>query len=641
MTTAIPHPLFAYVGAFVAELPRAGVQHAVVCPGSRSTPLAMALADQADMRVWMHVDERSAAFFALGMAKTLRAPVALVCTSGTAAANFFPAIVEAQFSHVPLLVLTADRPPELREVGAPQAIDQLRLYGTQVKWFHEVALPEATPAALRYIRVLADRAAALAQAIPAGPVHLNFPFREPLVPPPEPPREATNGQLNQHLLKKKGKKTDPAYSPAEPEVSNAEPAAPAVVVTAAQATILPPHRIYALADQCWNTPRGLIVVGPNAEPDLAEGVLTIAAELNYPVLVDPLSGLRGATNHDAVLCASYDAFLRDDAFSAANPPQMILRFGAMPVSKPLLLYLQRYATCPQVVIDGNGGWDDPALLATEMIHADPTRFCHDLHEDLKYRFDRDYAHLNPWLEQWRTAEQVTQATLRTAITAFPEPFEGRVFTELADLLPANATLFVGNSMPVRDLDTFFWHAPGVRVLCNRGANGIDGVVSSALGACAAQPEAPTVLVVGDLSFYHDLNGLLAAKLHQLNLTIVLINNDGGGIFSFLPQAAHPAHFEQLFGTPTGLDFAPVVQMYGGTFHPMTDWDQFREDITASLHQGGLRVIQVATERASNVAMHHALWQAVGTALREHLPKGILQADQVSSTVHPLTPEDAS
>jgi len=223
-----------------------------------------------------------------------------------------------------------------------------------------------------------------------------------------------------------------------------------------------------------------------------------------------------------------------------------------------------------------------------------------------------------WFTTWRDVDKVTQQTLQHVIQDFNELFEGRVFIELAGLLPGGTTLYAGNSMPVRDLDTFFWCSEHrIRIMGNRGANGIDGVVSSALGASAgAQQNEPTVLVLGDLSFFHDLNGLLAARLHQLNLTIVLINNDGGGIFSFLPQAAYPEHFDQLFGTPIGLDFRLAVQMYGGQFQKIDGWEEFRKAVNRGLHTGGLHVIEVPTERASNVHMHRQLWEVIGKTLNE-------------------------
>lgn len=608
---------YAYVGAFVDELYRSGLHHVVICPGSRSTPLALTFAAYPQIRCWMHVDERSAAFFALGLAKRLSQPVALLCTSGTAAANFFPAIVEANLTHVPLLVLTADRPPELRECGAPQAIDQNRLYGAHVKWYVEAALPEANNASLRYIRTIADRVLARTRGTPAGPVHVNLPLREPLTPAPIPDQPLLPIEQRDSLAWQ-GRPAGQPYT----EVLWSEDA--------------------SVEDLCGDligemrtSPRGLIIVGPQTDPELGDLLTLLARQTGYPVLADPLSQLRERISQEQNLrIASYDAFLRNECFCARYAPQLILRFGAMPTSKPLLLYLKQHAdVCKQILIDPHHGWDEPTQLAARIFYAEAKRFCRELtgmldnsqmqpaekgrgqisHEREEQRERRD------WTDAWLQADRVTRAALFTAIGDFTELFEGRVFTELAEWaerLPSWSLLYVGNSMPVRDMDTFFWpraHVP----LClgNRGANGIDGVISSALGASAAGgTETSAVLVIGDLSFYHDLNGLLAARLHGLNLTIILVNNNGGGIFSFLPQAAYPEHFEQLFGTPTSLDFRPAVEMYGGTFQRVSNWSDFRYALNEGVSAGGLRVIEVPTERESNVSMHRQLWQVVEQAL---------------------------
>ena len=362
--------------------------------------------------------------------------------------------------------------------------------------------------------------------------------------------------------------------------------------------------------------RGLIIVGPIEDPALVEPLVLLARYLGYPILADPLSQLRYGNHERSMALSSYDAFLRIDSFIESAQPEFILRFGAMPTSKPLLLYLKRYASCPLVVIDGNGGWEEPTQLASALIHANPAALCQSLLNVLE---QSDKVSLSQaWVTMWQEAEKVTRQTLQNAIQDFSEFFEGRVFTELAGLLPGGTTLYVGNSMPLRDLDTFFWSSEQhIRVMGNRGANGIDGIISSALGASAAAAQhEPTALVLGDLSFFHDLNGLLAARLHQLNLTIVLINNDGGGIFSFLPQAAYPEHFEQLFGTPTGLDFRLAVEMYDGQFQKVASWEQFRKAVIRGLHTGGLHVIEVPTERASNVKMHRQLWEAIEKSLNE-------------------------
>lgn len=596
------NPTYTYVGAFVNELQRGGLRHAVLCPGSRSTPLALTLATHPEIRCWMQLDERCAAFFALGLAKRLNQPVVLLCTSGTAAANFFPAIVEAHLTHVPLLVLTADRPPELRECGAPQAIDQNRLYGMHVKWFVEAALPEANDASLRYIRTMANRALAYTQAVPAGPIHVNMPFREPLTPAPLPAQPLPPDEQRDPLAWQ-GRPANQPYT----AVRRGWPSAAGLV--------------WNFARQIEASPRGLILVGPQTDPALVELLLLVARKAGYPILADPLSQMRGRGEENDALIMSYDAFLRTEDFLIRYEPQLIIRFGAMPTSKPLLLYLKRYPACPQVLIDEQYAWEEPTQLVEQVFHVGANNFCrmldnalNDIQQECKPRNAKERI---IWTEAWLKAERVTREALALAIGDLPALFEGRVFTELADMLASGSLLYVGNSMPVRDMDTFFWpQAHALRCLGNRGANGIDGVISSALGASAADNSTgPTVLVIGDLSFYHDLNGLLAAKLHHLNLTIILVNNNGGGIFSFLPQAAYPAHFEQLFGTPTDLDFRPVVEMYGGIFQRVTNWDDFRHAFKAGLIEGGLCVIEVPTERESNVAMHRHLWQVVEQALK--------------------------
>ena len=569
-----------YVGALVDELGRAGVEHVVVSPGSRSTPLALTFAAQSRIRLWMQYDERSAAFFALGMAKASRRPVAIVCTSGTAAANYLPALVEARLARVPLVVLTADRPPELRDVGAPQTIDQVCLYGEQVKWFADALLPEASLNALRYVRTLADRAVATALAEPAGPVHLNLPFREPLVP----------------------------ALPAEPDPTACADGAPYVAVTTGRRTP-DPAVVAELADRLRRAERPLIVCGPQNDPCLPPAVSRVAAAARVPLLADPLSGVRCGPHELGHVVATYDAFLRDEGFTAEGP-DLVLRFGAMPTSKPVLLFLQRHPTAQQVVVDGAAGWEEPTLLASGMLQVDGARLCEAL-----VRVSPTTETNRAWSRRWLAAERAAREEIEQTLTSIDEPFEGRVFAELAELLPDGATLFAGNSMPVRDLDTFWPAGPrNVRFLSNRGANGIDGVVSSALGAAAAS-NGPLVLAIGDVSLYHDMNGLLAAKLHPLDATIVLLNNDGGGIFSFLPQAeSGGAHFEPLFGTPHGLDFRPAVEMYGGRFTSVGTWPAFRAEVSGAIGRSGLDVIEVRTERVRNVELHRKFWSAVAAAL---------------------------
>jgi 2-succinyl-5-enolpyruvyl-6-hydroxy-3-cyclohexene-1-carboxylate synthase len=585
--TATAQALDTVVGAFVAELARAGVRHVCACPGSRSAPLAIKLAQHADVKVWMHLDERSAAYFGLGLARALRQPVALLATSGTAAANFFPAVVEAFLARVPLVVLTADRPHELRDVGAAQTIDQQRLYGQHAKWFFDLPEPEVGPSPehVRLVRSVAARAVGTAQAEPAGPVHLNWPFREPLIP--ETPTTAT------------------------PAVWGAR-AGGRPYVHVSNGRLAPNNDLAAtLADDLLTSPRGLIVCGAQDDPDLPAALARLAERLGYPILADPLSGVRRGPHDRSLVVDAYDAFLRHASTIEQLAPQVVLRFGAPATSKPVLLYLQQHASARQIVVDP-GGWREPTGLASDMLRVDPRLLC----DALASQSARPDAR-STWAQTWLEINAVTRQSIERQMHGQAELFEGKIFSgsALAALLPADALLYAGNSMPVRDLDTFLpAAAEPLRCLSNRGANGIDGVVSSALGASAAGV-GPVVLVIGDVSFYHDLNGLLAARKHALDLLVVLVNNDGGGIFSFLPQADLPGDdFERLFGTPHGLDFRPFAEGYGGRFTCVGDWPGFVRAVRDGLARGGLCVVEVPTDRARNVVLHRELWGGVAEAL---------------------------
>ena len=577
--------LRAYVGAFVDELARAGVTDLCMCPGSRSTPLALVFAQQSAIKLWIHLDERSASFFALGMAKAQRRPVALLCTSGTAAVNFAPAVAEAFYSSVPLVVLTADRPAELRDVGATQTIDQTRLYGSHVKWFQEMLLPETSPAALRHARTIADRAVALARAETPGPVHLNFPFREPLIP----------------------------------EISGSEPAwgardgfAPVASVVEGRRE-LAPRDLEALSTQLRSVSRGLIVCGPQDAPDLPEAVTALAERLSWPLLADVLSQVRRGQHVNANVLDSFDAFLRDPSTVASLEPELILRFGATPVSKPVMQFLERDVGVPQIVVVEGTSWTDAQSSASQLVYAEPASLCASLRALLP---DEDEAPERvEWLGAWREADATARRSLSESLEAADALSEPAVFHRLAALLPERAIVYAGNSMPVRDLDSFFGAGPqSQRFLCNRGTSGIDGVVSSALGV-AAVSDAPVVLTIGDISFYHDMNGLLAARRFGLNATIIVINNGGGGIFSFLPQYDDPQHFETLFGTPHGLDFRLTAELYGLRYaRPETPAD-FDAAVRHSLKAGGVNVIEVRTERDANLTTHRELWSRANAALR--------------------------
>ena len=578
--------LYAFVAAFVDELARCGVTHVNVCPGSRSTPLAVLFHQHPGFKVWTHLDERSAAYFALGQARAGRRPAAVLGTSGTATLNFAPAVAEAFYGRVPLLILTADRPPELQEVGATQTISQSRLYGRHAKKGVDMALPEGGRDALRYVRATANRAVADSVAVPAGPVHVNFPFREPLIP------VAEEGASSAHLSR------------------------PSVVVMQGPQT-LPPPAAADLAGDLRRAKRGLIVCGPQDDPGFPDAVARLGRTLRFPVLADVLSQVRRGA-HAADVVDGYDAFLRDPRIVSELVPDLVLRFGATPVSKPLQQFLQGLRSSRQLLVAPAGELHDPALAATDRLQVDPSTFCEDLSAQLAKMGEPGGGRFD-WSRSWQRVNARTRAALKDCLGDSATLSEPRVFDDLDSVLPPGATLFAGNSMPVRDLDSFF--AADSRpawFLANRGASGIDGVVSTALGASSVSAP-PCVLVIGDLSLYHDMNGLLAARQHALRATIVVLHNDGGGIFSFLPQAEAVASFEELFGTPHGLDFRHAAALYGLDYCEVNRSAEFRKALEASFRRPGTDLIVVHTNREANVRLHRRLWQDVSRRLRSENP----------------------
>jgi 2-succinyl-5-enolpyruvyl-6-hydroxy-3-cyclohexene-1-carboxylate synthase len=595
---AAPNRATAFAIALFQELARAGVRDVCLCPGSRSTPLAMATAQQRELRCWTHIDERSAGFFALGLAKASRAPVALVCTSGTAAANFLPAVIEAHYACVPLLLLTADRPPELRECGAGQTIDQVHLYGRHVRWFAEPAPPEAGGSALRAARALASRAVATAAGRPAGPVHLNLPFREPLEPR-EVPGDVPADLAERDPLAAAGRGRDAftAVTVGAPLASNATADALAGLV-----------RTHA---------RGVIACGPLDDPDaLPAAVARLARLAGWPLLADPTSQLRrGPHVGDAPVIAASDLFLRDEAFASDHAPEVILRLGGTPTSKALRLWIERQAPEHLLLIDPDGGWNDPSHLASQVLHVDPTALFAAVCERIE---SGPVGARGVWLADFVAAERRALAAIDACLAEENALLEPRAVRELADALPDAALLYVSNSMPVRDVDAFLPASPRpLRVLCNRGANGIDGMLSSALGAAAAGCGRVTLLT-GDLAFAHDIGGLLAAHRHGLDANIVVLNNDGGGIFSYLPVAAYadPADFEANFRTPHGVDFEPAARGFGASFTRVESTEHFSAARKENLDAPGTHVIELPIDRDRSVAHHHRIQAAVAAALGE-------------------------
>jgi 2-succinyl-5-enolpyruvyl-6-hydroxy-3-cyclohexene-1-carboxylate synthase len=515
------------------------------------------------------------------MAKSIKRPVALLCTSGTAGANYYPAVIEASYSRIPLIVLTADRPHELREVGAPQAIDQLHLYGHHVKAFFEMPIPEKEKSVIRHARMTCARAVSTACNHPIGPVHLNFPFREPLIP-----------QLDNEDLFKNEERNEKYV-----QIENGK-------------WTLNHSQFEVLATKLVNNRNGIIICGPMDEVGFTEGITELAQKLNFPILADPLSQLRSGEHDAELIIDCYDNFLRNEGAKKYLNPDIILRFGAMPVSKALSNYLKENHNAIHIVVDGGSGWRDPSALATEMIFCDERLFCNTILSLVPDKLENNHN------SKWIAINEMAKEQMLT-VGDLTDMDEGKLFALLADILPSNSTLFVGNSMPIRDLDSFFFfNQKSIKVMANRGANGIDGIVSSAIGAAVYSK--PLYLVLGDLTFYHDLNGLLASKLLNIDITIIIVNNNGGGIFSFLPQSNHPKNFELLFGTPLDIDFQHVVKMYGGTYTKTENWDEFNTAWSYMENGKGLQVIEVPTNREKNVTIHRNLWNSVSREIEKYI-----------------------
>ncbi len=603
--------------AFVDELARCGMRMACTSPGSRCAPLVLTLAREQRLQCHSHIDERCAGFFALGAAKASGLPVAVTCTSGTAVAELLPAAIEAREARVPLLLLTADRPPELREVGAGQAIDQLKFFGDAAKWFFEVGTHDATPARLRWMRTLACRAYWTALEGRPGVVHLNFPLREPLV-------------------------TDEALA-----ADNTGRAAGMPYVRRPPVCATGETRLGELVAQARH---GVVVAGRHErETPLGGTAAAFCEAVGWPLLADPLSGAR----RGAGAIAHYDALLRDGPFTGAHRPDLVLRIGDLPVSKPLRTWLAGLDDVRQVALDPEGAWQDPASVLSDSLALEPTTALAALRASTTAPIGGETGRtenpppLSPadpdWLASWRSADEQAAETIIGILDGdgLDEP---SLAAELGVLLPEEATLFVASSMPVRDIETF-WpvRKDPPRVLCNRGANGIDGTVSSAFGAAAVN-DGPVVLLIGDVALAHDIGGLLAGGRLDLKLTIVLLDNDGGGIFDFLPvsqtQMAHetdprsstdgtsrPAGaagasaaddiYTRHVATPTGLDFALLAALYGFVHEPVAAIPEFRAALEHALApQTGSTLIHVRTDRTANVDLHARAWSAVSAALND-------------------------
>jgi 2-succinyl-5-enolpyruvyl-6-hydroxy-3-cyclohexene-1-carboxylate synthase len=566
-----------WASVLAATLARLGLTTAVISPGSRSTPLTVALVNQPEIEALPVLDERSAAFFALGMARRTGQPVALVCTSGTAGANYYPALIEARESRLPLLVFTADRPPELRDCASGQTIDQQKLFGAFPTWYTELAVPRADLELLRYLRQILVQAWGRSLYPVAGPVHLNCPFRDPLAPIADNSVVHLKAALDETFL------------------AAVEESVP--VRGSASESVLPWLEAWRRYDGPSSVPddrRGLIIAGPAQPVDAlgyCQAVATLAQYLGWPVLAEGLSPLRNAAALNPHLVTTYDLALALPDQSQNLVPDQVIQLGPLPTSKRLRQWLQ--VTQPRRwVIDPGSTNLDPLhgpvvsvpLSLTAVIQALPIQV--------------DTVPANTYRAQWLALEQRLRQHLDATLAARDDIFESKVPWLLARCLPADTPLMVANSMPIRDVE-WFWPAGdrGIRPYCNRGANGIDGTLSTALGVAHGGP--PTVLLTGDLALLHDTNGWLSLPRLRGHLTVVVINNHGGGIFERLPIATAAAPdetwFEAFFATPQTVNLNHLCAAYGVNYERVQTWGQL-EACLSSLPHHGVRLLEVSCDR---------------------------------------------
>jgi 2-succinyl-5-enolpyruvyl-6-hydroxy-3-cyclohexene-1-carboxylate synthase len=573
----------ALASAMVEELGRCGVRDAVVSPGSRSTPLALALWREPQIRARVIVDERSAAFFALGAAQATGRPTAVLCTSGTAAANFHPAVCEADESAVPLIVLTGDRPPELRGIGAGQTIDQLKLYGSAVRWFCEVGTHEADDDGLLHFRSVACRAFWAAAGDPRpGAVHLNVPWRDPLGPEPRPSDVTASRRL---------------------ALEGRDQGRPLTTVPTAPA---PPAEqlVEAVTERVRSSRRGLILAGRLRDPGAAEAIAGLAAAAGFPILAEPTSQLRSGPHDRGGVVGAYEPVAR--ARPAALTPDFVLRFGEMPTCKPLRQWLAELDDVPQLAVDHTHGWNEPIRTAGAIVRADARALASAVAGALDGTAAED-----GWAPAWTEADRLVSEAVSDELERVGEPTEPGLQAALGALYADGELVYTASSMPIRDQEAFL---PGsdadLLFLANRGANGIDGLVSSGIGAAAASGR-PTVILTGDLGLLHDLGGLAALTDVDVPVRIVVVNNGGGGIFDFLPQASQldPDEFEALLGTPRDLDLGRAAALFGLPHRRIGALADLGPALAA-----GTGIVEVPVDRSANVALHRRLSAAAEAAL---------------------------
>ncbi|OGV03567.1 MAG: 2-succinyl-5-enolpyruvyl-6-hydroxy-3-cyclohexene-1-carboxylic-acid synthase [Ignavibacteria bacterium RIFOXYB2_FULL_35_12] len=568
----------------VAEFVNAGVKYACISPGSRSTPLTYAFATNKKIKSFAIIDERSGGFFALGLAKAIIYPVVLVCTSGTAAAEFYPAIIEAYQNKIPLIVCTADRPPELQNVGANQTINQNNIYKNHIRWFADAGLPQVNKKRLNDIKNIARRAVVECSIKNVGPVHINFPFKEPFEP------NSFTDEITQVELKiiRSISKISLNHDVGENPISK--------------------KTLQLISKKIKDNPKGIILIGLDS---YAEGFfkecIKLSEQTGYPIFADAASNMRFSAHTNQNVLTSYDSYLRSEKFIKYHKPEFMIQFGRNFSSKALSNFI---ADCSskKLLVNKFGDWNNPKDKSSSVAVCDPETFCRELSSLITHNAQQknNKEWLNGFLEIEKAASKIKREIIETA--SFPN--EIRIVSELIKAIPDGSNLMVSNSLPIRDLDLSVpLMKKRITIFHNRGASGIDGIISTALGI-AQSSKRKTYLLTGDLAFYYDLNSLLTAKKYSIPLTIILINNNGGRIFEVLPISNYKKIFEKYFVTPHDLEFKVFIQAYGGNYKLVKNWQNFRRLLKQAANNNSFSVLELKTNAVESLSLRRKYFEKV-------------------------------
>jgi 2-succinyl-5-enolpyruvyl-6-hydroxy-3-cyclohexene-1-carboxylate synthase len=557
---------------FVNRLANLGVKYACISPGSRSTPLTLSFAEEERIKKYVVVDERSSGFFALGLANQTNSPVVLVTTSGTATAELYPAIIEAYQQRIPLIICTADRPPELINTGANQTINQNNIYQNHIFKSFNPGTPDITRETLNHIHSISLRAFEV--SINEGPVHINFPFRKPFEP--DSYTDEIDSALIEGLLSKANEKL----------ILNKEESG---------------ESFTSLAEKLIKVEKGLFIVGPGKYGREFDHQLSqLSTKLGFPVLTDGTSNIRfGKSN----FISNSSAFLRSKKFKETYDPSVIIQFGAVPTANTLQKFFAE-SKADKYLINKHGDWKDPSNTALEVLSYSAETFCYELNNLITKSNSN-----SEWIDTYAKADLVSENQKVELFNEADVSFESKLVSDIIGLMPEQSNLMLGNSMPVRDVDFFGSSDKNLNIFSNRGASGIDGLNSTAIGIAAGSNN-PTALLIGDLAFYHDSNGLHTAYKYEIPLTIALIDNNGGGIFGMLPIAEHKEQFEQYFRTTLNIDFSKIAELYNAEYHEIKNSDELKETFKEAINSKSLNILHIKTDSGKSIRKRKEYWNSV-------------------------------